>query len=327
MTSDEPVAPENAAGDSPMQARTLNIPRDSLRTVFLEMIFSPSGPDAQIDDKYAVVRGTGTGFLYRDQGKTFVITARHNLTGRNWETNEFINQDYPVEPTHIRFTLRDRNPISPDVVFVSGGPNRLRMYAAALIDEEYRPTWLEHPTRRAEMDVAAIPFSDTDSAQVLPWDETDIGEDDYSKLILTQPLSIVGYPYGLSSGPALPLWIQGSIASEPALYYTHNGRHIPAFLIDARTRKGQSGSPVVLLHRPSTTLATISGMKVTTGFYSRLLGVYTGRVSADSDLGFVWHIDDAVNVCRGVRPDYPFEPLPSVPPKPPNFFGSLHNDG
>src|SRR6478736_9347696 len=136
MTPDEPVAPDLAAGESPIQARTLNIPRDSLRTVFLEMIFSPSGPDAPVDDKYAVVRGTGTGFLYRDQGKTFIITARHNLTGRNWETNEFINQDYPVEPTHIRFTLRGRHPASPDVVFVSDGSNRLRIYASALIDED-----------------------------------------------------------------------------------------------------------------------------------------------------------------------------------------------
>jgi len=328
MTSDESVPPNLTAGVSPSQTRTLNMPRDSLRTVFLEMIFSPDGPNAQINDKYAVIRGTGTGFLYRDQEKTFVITARHNLTGRNWETNEFINQDYPVEPTHLRFTLRERHPYSPDVVFVSGGSNRLRMYAAALIDEEYQPTWLEHPTRRAEMDVAAIPVPDTDEAQMLPWSESDIGEDDHSKLLLTQPLSIIGYPYGLSSGPALPLWIQGSIASEPVLYYTHNGRNLPAFLIDARTRKGQSGSPVVLLHRPSTTLATISGgMRVTTGFYSRLLGVYTGRVSADSDLGFVWHIEDAVNVCRGVRPNYPFEPLPRIPPDTPNFFGSLRDEG
>jgi hypothetical protein len=82
MTPDEPVTAELEAGGSRIQARTLNIPRDSLRTVFLEMIFSPNGPDAQIDDKYAVVRGTGTGFLYREQGKTFIITARHNLTGR-----------------------------------------------------------------------------------------------------------------------------------------------------------------------------------------------------------------------------------------------------
>jgi hypothetical protein len=51
MTPDEPVAPDLAASGSPIEARTLNIPRDSLRTAFLEMIFSPSGPDAQVDEK------------------------------------------------------------------------------------------------------------------------------------------------------------------------------------------------------------------------------------------------------------------------------------
>lgn len=327
MTPDEPVSPDLAAEGIPIGARTLNIPRDSLRTVFLEMIFSPSGPDAQVDDKYAVVRGTGTGFLYQHQGKPFIITARHNLTGRNWETNEFLNQDYPVEPTHIRFTLRGRHPASPEIVFMSGA-NPLCVFVGRLIDEGYMPTWLEHPVHRTEMDVAAIPFPDLGQAQMFPWDEADIGEDEHTKLLITQPLSIVGYPYGLSSGPALPLWIQGSIASEPSLYYTHNGRDLPAFLVDARTRKGQSGSPVVLMHRPNTTLATTGGgMKVTTGFYSRLLGVYTGRISTDSDLGFVWRMEDVINVCEGVRPDYPFKPLPRIKPDPPNLFGSLHDEG
>lgn len=327
MTSDESVTPDPASESSP-PPRTLQLPRDSLRTVFLEMVYSPSGPAARIDDKEAAVRGTGTGFLYRHKSETFIITARHNLTGRHWETNEYLSQKSLVQPTHIRFTLRGKHPGLPDAVLASNATTTLRMYVGRLIDEDYKPTWLEHPTHRAEMDVAAIRISDVAEVQMFPWDETYIGEDEHSKLLITQPLSIVGYPYGLSSGPALPLWIQGSIASEPALHYDHNGRSLPVFLLDARTREGQSGSPVVLLHRPNTTLANSRGeMVITQGFYSRLLGVYTGRISKDSDLGFVWRIEDAVGVCEGVQPQYPFEPLPRIKHDPPNLFGSLRDEG
>jgi hypothetical protein len=311
----------------------LLIPRDAMRTVFLEMIFSPKGPDAEITDEDAVIRGKGTGFLYRDRGKVFVITARHNLTGRNWETNEFMNQDgYPVEPTHIRITMRRKVTSSSEEIIFIGQPGTtsveipLGMHVAALIDESWKPTWLEHPENRAAVDVAAIPFPDDGTMQMLPWEEKDVGEDEYSKLAITQDLSIAGYPFGLVSGPALPLWIRGSIASEPSLYYTHNGRNIPAFLIDARTRKGQSGSPVMLFRLPATIVAGPDGIpKLTTGFNSRLLGVYTGRIANESDLGFVWRMEEALKVCRGVKPDYPFKPLPRIASDPPNVFGSIRN--
>ena len=64
------------------------------------------------------------------------------------------------------------------------------------------------------------------------------------------------------------IWKTGHIASEPRIYVDEQ----PKILIDARTGKGLSGAPVY----------------VREGKYRRLVGIYTGRTSQGSDLGFVF---------------------------------------
>jgi hypothetical protein len=90
-------------------------------------------------------------------------------------------------------------------------------------------------------------------------------------------LSIVGYPFGVASGGAI--WTRATVASEPS----HGFKDDPIYLVDARSRSGQSGSPVVA--RRST-----SGDDGRTEAQANwaLAGVYSGRVNAESDLGRVW---------------------------------------
>ena len=72
-------------------------------------------------------------------------------------------------------------------------------------------------------------------------------------------------------------------ASDPGLDY--DGR--PAFLIDATTRGGMSGSPVVLrLHggyRTSENNYIMAG-----GTTTRFIGVYSGRIHGQAEIGRVW---------------------------------------
>lgn len=57
-------------------------------------------------------------------------------------------------------------------------------------------------------------------------------------------------------------------------------------MIDCRTREGLSGAPVVAIRSG---LARIGGQgRLGGGPYYRFLGVYSGRIRADSDLGLVW---------------------------------------
>ncbi|MFT2214699.1 hypothetical protein ACLJYM_22860 [Rhizobium giardinii] len=60
---------------------------------------------------------------------------------------------------------------------------------------------------------------------------------------------------------------------------------LPQFLVDCRTRPGQSGSPVVavrngMIHRKN-------GNIEMGGYASELLGIYSGRISENSDIGIV----------------------------------------
>jgi hypothetical protein len=114
-----------------------------------------------------------------------------------------------------------------------------------------------------------------------------------------QDVFIVGYPDGLVTGPLLPLWMRGTIASEPAMGLEGDGNFFPAMLIDARTRRGSSGS-AVMRHRAEDTLVkkTDGTYGLTLGSNSELVGVYSGRTHKDSDLGFVWRIDEVDVICK-----------------------------
>lgn len=133
---------------------------------------------------------------------------------------------------------------------------------------------------------------------------------------VTDEAYVVGYPYGYSTTIKryLPIWSGATIASEyeenltiPISYYDeihklHNKIAIeidpqkrkdlekkisevynyeaPTFLIDSKTRAGQSGSPV-LFKSPMHSLQE--------DYY--LIGIYSGRVNETSDLGYVWKVE------------------------------------
>lgn len=105
---------------------------------------------------------------------------------------------------------------------------------------------------------------------------------------------IVGYPLQIGLEPTdPPVWISGSIATPPDREW--NG---PRFLIDARTRHGQSGSAVIAY------AAAQGGLPPR----HHLLGIYSGRIDEQADIGSVWWIDDLINdVFRGSRRPRPRE--------------------
>jgi hypothetical protein len=59
------------------------------------------------------------------------------------------------------------------------------------------------------------------------------------------------------------------------------------------------GAPVIIFRRMLTVLGTSTGnVQITKGAQSMLLGVYSGRVNAESDLGFVWRMGEVDLICR-----------------------------
>jgi hypothetical protein len=101
---------------------------------------------------------------------------------------------------------------------------------------------------------------------------------------------ILGYPKGLAKQGVLPVWKRGSIASEPLFTVMDNA---PVILIDAVTRDGMSGSPVLYFGDQITdTLGRLRGDDRRDTPW--LVGVYAGREGVTREenemtLGRVWH--------------------------------------
>lgn len=332
--------------------------RESLRPVYIEMMYCPEGRDATPESE-VIMMAKGTGFFYRVDDRLFLVTARHNFSGKHWENGKFLNKNYSAAPTHVAVGFRSQ---SPTKFNSTGWTVPVQQYLLNLIDVAWQPVWLEHPRFSTSIDIAALEFTQPqEQGDVIldAWDEAPAASDPRSKLWVSQDISVVGFPYGLRGSFDLPIWIGGTIASEPALLHEYRGKQYPLFLVSAATRSGQSGSPVLTVRQPG--CATIEDGAVRAGIGPRwdLVGVYTGRVPEDydakegsafgaelppeaptkpqidygeeipevdpqvtqrladlnrrlervtrkakqsSDLGFVWRIQEATEICRsGVR--------------------------
>jgi GNAT superfamily N-acetyltransferase len=156
-----------------------------------------------------------------------------------------------------------------------------------LLGDDWQPIWKQHPRLGADMDVAVVPFNAPAESVVMPWERTPArtapDAAPWPPLAAGDDIFIVGYPYRLTVGPLFPLWMRGTIASDPFFGYQTASKLYPCWLIDARTRSGQSGSPVMRYMRAGTVVTRndgIVGRSINPD--SDLLGVYSGRTSDES---------------------------------------------
>lgn len=217
-----------------------------------------------------------TVFVVIHDGEHYLVTNWHIASGRHPETGVPMSKTAAV-PDELAVLHH-----------VAGKPGHWEYKHQSLYDEHDDPLWLEHPVHGRRVDVVAVPLTQTDGIQLFPYDPTSPGPS-----IVFGPsnaVSIIGFPFGRSGGGGLGIWVQGTIATEPSVDYEdeeHGGVPLPCLLVDSRTRKGQSGSPVILYRTDGYT--TEEGSMINNGVPAeRFIGVYSGRINKKSDLGFVW---------------------------------------
>jgi hypothetical protein len=209
-----------------------------------------------------------TGFVVTRNENNYLITNWHVITGREPETGE------PISPGSE----------DPDTIKIwHHASTRLGSWTSRneqLLNTNGETKWLQHNLGR-DRDVVALPLTQIQGCKIYPLD-LNLGNTD---LLVrpSEPVSIVGFPYGLASDGKFGIWKTGHIASDIGLSY--DGK--PIFLIDASTRGGMSGSPVFARR--------IGGYQTSSGAYNlgssatRFLGVYSGRVVVrDVEIGKVW---------------------------------------
>ncbi len=245
--------------------------------------------------------GPATGFVARFRDQHFLVTKWHVLAGRRPDTGQPIHEKTGAVPDTVVIAHH-----------VAGQPGRWRDVREPLYDDDNgAPRWLEHPGLGRKVDVVALPLTDTAETDLYAYDLENLG----SPVLwgVSSPLSIIGFPLGRSVGglsgtgtgtatitPGFAVWLKGWVASEPDIDY----EDLPLFLIDARTREGQSGSPVIFYDDGGGFVSFADGsVQGGTGKeVTRLVGVYSGRISEDSDIGRVWKLKAVLEVASGVRP-------------------------
>lgn len=213
---------------------------------------------------------TGTGFVVQSPRGPVLVTNRHNVTGRRQDNDQ---------PLHSSAAIPD------ELVIWHNRTNQLGQWVSRsepLYGGGGSRRWIEHPTYGAQVDCVALPLQNLDEVQLHAYDLANPGP-----AIVFRPtdvVSVVGFPFGLVGAGMLAVWATGFVASEPDVDYFN----LPIFLIDCRGRPGQSGSPVLahrsgMAHLENGSVAMINSM-------TRFLGVYSGRINEQSDLGIVWKL-------------------------------------
>jgi len=159
-----------------------------------------------------------------------------------------------------------------------------------LLSSNEEPLWLEHPVYGETVDIAALPLPKTQGFSVFPisW---------RNPIPLARrigiPAKVVGFPFGYRINKNFPIWVTGALASEPEV----DVDGLPLMLIDCRTRRGNSGSPVVLHYPQGTMYAHEDGAASTSPQdVMRYLGIYSGRISVGSDIGRVWKLSAIIEI-------------------------------
>lgn len=239
----------------------------TLKSLFIEMYFGET------------LLSSGTAFLIaKDQeSHCTLVTNRHNVTGRNQETSQCLSKAGAI-PDHVVIHFHKNGEEIGEWL-----PIRLPLYKA-----DMSPLWIEHPNLKEKADVVALNLKWGSDIKKFPY-YLDT-EHDRPGIVVSpaEPVSVVGFPFGLYSAGKFPIWATGFLAPE----LSHVTPENPVFLIDCRTRQGQSGSAVIA-YRSSGARKMKDGRIVSTLSPNKeweFLGIYSGRINSESDLGRVWHV-------------------------------------
>lgn len=253
--------------------------------------FDPRFPSVAPDGHAALVIPTtetgyalasASGFILWRDGRPFLLTNLHVVSGRHFEDGKVLSRD-------------GATPAKVAITFAGCAAHQV---AVDLFDSDERGVWLEHPSRRS--DVVAIPmnaeFAPPPVESQFP-DPGALGLEDYQLLVRrVGDVIIAGYPFGLREDSGGPIWTRGMVSTDPETDY--NNRQ--AFLIDSRTRIGQSGSMVIAQasglwpHDPDGEIIVDDRITLV-----RFMGIYSGRVHNDSDLGYVWNWSCIADIIDG----------------------------
>jgi hypothetical protein len=210
---------------------------------------------------------SASGVLIVLRGQSYLLTALHNLTGREPDGR----------PKHASLAVPSR--VRIEAFYYRYDQD---LYLGSNEPDQDPPAYLIHPSG-SKIDLVLLPLDlPVPEVSAIPESFLDPRRNDAMRLYVSQDCHIIGFPEGLvdktNSDMPLPIWKTGHIASEPDT----NFQGEPVVIVDSTTRPGMSGAPVIIR------MLTMTGAP----FMARLVGIYAGRIGirggVDSALGKVF---------------------------------------
>lgn len=249
---------------------------------------------------------TGSGFVAEVDGRYYLVSNAHVFSGLK------PNNDY-MAPKSIPFYARVSFP-------GTAGIGKIFDWTLPLLDTAKRALWLQHAGDGRAIDVAVLPLEAVSRIEYFPIEldgkvpftnHSGVRNRVMVEVSVTQRVYVVGYPLGLDGGlKTASIWVGATIATEPA--FDIGG--YPRLLVDGATRRGLSGAPVyarwargemVPFNDPKHDMASAAMMGATTS----LVGIYSGRISEESDLGYVWKPSVIEEIIRNGVPGNPIDDI------------------
>lgn len=220
-------------------------------------------------------------------GRNFLITNLHNFTGAHLWTGKLLDSHGGRRPHRIKLWCPSSE---EDQVWTPHLVEIFRTPGSQSIEDKL---WVEHPLLGSHCDLAALPLP-----RQLKFAEESILdiEPGNSKMDIADPVSIIGFPFGKSGRGSRPCWTSGTIAHDPSgqieggSFLTLPDCKLPIYLVDSRTRPGQSGAPVWRHRVDYTGIERLgrSSLPAAPVLQLQFIGIYSGRLHSDADLGVVW---------------------------------------
>lgn len=209
-----------------------------------------------------------TGFIVTYKGKHHLITNLHVVTGRDTFTGKMLQAS--GTPDSITVWQNKKGEIGRWLA------EDLKLYAP----DSGEPIW--HGHENPKVDVVAIPLSGYNNI-----DYHSVSLKDEFPLIDISPaetVSIVGFPFGRGVMYNIAIWKTGHIASDIDIDH----EELPVFLVDATTKPSMSGSPVYFRRYNYSFMDQSTKMLTHAVSVTKYLGVYSGRIGENFDVGMVW---------------------------------------
>lgn len=155
----------------------MKISQPSVQSILIKMQF-----DGQLI-------ATGTAFIIFGKTQPYLITNRHNVTGRRQDNGKPLSRVAAI-PNEISIVHNAKGNLGNWIEVIE-----------PLYDKNDTPLWIEHPQYGANADFVALPLTIINGVEFYPYnlDKADteifVGPSDY--------LSVVGFPFGFQAGGSL----------------------------------------------------------------------------------------------------------------------------